>query len=224
MNTQQETFEASMRAFVDQLQTRIEPVVFQMPSQVVFMRASSVSRISCRDTISGSRPEEPYLVSSSGTSFGCGSLSLSIGTDLWNHPFWSQDRPRHKQPLSHRNTTHPPLQHKTTVIQLSIGPEYPGAEPDSPTTNQPSDNNSKAKAEKDSTITKKPPVTLETGTLAANTKRSFTPSSASASSKPTTATPAPSTPVLDRPDLQRLVVQCIQEAPRPSAGVKREAQ
>lgn len=35
-NTQQETFEASMRVFIDQLQTRIEPVVFQMPSQVVF--------------------------------------------------------------------------------------------------------------------------------------------------------------------------------------------
>jgi hypothetical protein len=35
-NTQQETFEASMRVFIDQLQTRIEPVVVQMPSQVVF--------------------------------------------------------------------------------------------------------------------------------------------------------------------------------------------
>ncbi|KAG9063258.1 hypothetical protein KI688_004862 [Linnemannia hyalina] len=35
-NTQQGTFEASMRVFIDQLQTRIEPVVFQMPSQVVF--------------------------------------------------------------------------------------------------------------------------------------------------------------------------------------------
>ncbi|KAG9063257.1 hypothetical protein KI688_004861 [Linnemannia hyalina] len=110
------------------------------------------------------------------------------------------------------------------------------------TTNQPSDNKSKAKAEKDSTITKKPrgtkgknglvrsmawyhsTVTLETGTLAANTKRVFTPSPTPVSSKPTTATPAPSTPVLDRPDLQRLVVECLQEAPRLSAGVKRETQ
>ncbi|KAF9129861.1 hypothetical protein BGX30_013727 [Mortierella sp. GBA39] len=254
-STQQETFKASMRAFIDQLQTRMEPVVFQMPSQVVFDACQQRSedlmqRYNLRKQTRGTISRR--------TSFECGSLSLSIGTELWNHPFRSQGRPRHKQPLSHRNTTHPPLQHnKTTVIQLSTGPEYPGTEPDSrskkepgkrqfvlkyceerptTTTNQPSDNKPKAKAEKNSTFTKKPPgtkgkkglvrsmawyhptVTLETGTLAANTKRVFTPSSAPASSKPTTATPAPSTPVLDRPDLQRLVVECLQEAPRLSAG------
>lgn len=125
-------------------------------------------------------------------------------------------------------------------------------EPPTTTTNQATDNKSKAKAKQDSTVTKKPPgtkgknglmrsmawyhptVTLETRTLAANTKRVFTPSSAPASSKPTavmpgstiptTATPAPSTPVLDRPDLQRLVMECLREAPHLSAGVKREAQ
>jgi len=35
-NTQEETFETSMRVFVDQLQTRIEPAVVQTSSQVVF--------------------------------------------------------------------------------------------------------------------------------------------------------------------------------------------
>ncbi|KAK3810547.1 MAG: hypothetical protein J3R72DRAFT_78830 [Linnemannia gamsii] len=35
-NTEQETFETSMRVFIDKLQTRIEPVVVQMPSQVAF--------------------------------------------------------------------------------------------------------------------------------------------------------------------------------------------
>ncbi|KAF8943807.1 hypothetical protein BGZ47_005026 [Haplosporangium gracile] len=47
---------------------------------------------------------------------------------------------------------------------------------------------------------------------------------------PATATPASSvtlassTTVLDRPDLQRLVVECLQEATHLAAGVKREAQ
>ncbi|KAK3813748.1 MAG: hypothetical protein J3R72DRAFT_462078 [Linnemannia gamsii] len=35
-NTEQETFETSMRLFIDELQTRIELVVVQMPSQVAF--------------------------------------------------------------------------------------------------------------------------------------------------------------------------------------------
>jgi hypothetical protein len=35
-NTYQETFETSMRVFIDQLQTRVEPVVIQTPSQIAF--------------------------------------------------------------------------------------------------------------------------------------------------------------------------------------------
>jgi hypothetical protein len=120
--------------------------------------------------------------------------------------------------------------------------EYPTT-----TTDPASSNKSNAKAKKDSTIAKKPrgtkgknglvrsmawhhpTVTLETGTLTANTKRIFTPSSAPAFNKPptampTTATPAPSSTVFDRPDLQRLVVDCLQEATHLAAGIKREGQ
>ncbi|KAF9904963.1 hypothetical protein EC991_002203, partial [Linnemannia zychae] len=119
-------------------------------------------------------------------------------------------------------------------------------------TDKASSNKPKAKKENDSTIAKRPrvtkgkqglvssmalhhtTVTLQTGTLLSNTKRVFTPSSAPTSIEPKTATLGPSmsvttTPalpktVLDRPDLQRLVVECLQEATHLAAGVKREAQ
>ncbi|KAF9119138.1 hypothetical protein BG015_006424, partial [Linnemannia schmuckeri] len=145
-----------------------------------------------------------------------------------------------------RKTVHdPPPKMKQFVLKYYK--EHPTT-----TTDQASSIKSKAKAEKDSTVAKKPPgtkgkkglvrsmawyhptVTLETGTLAANTKRVFIPSSVPASSKPatvmpgstmpTTTMPAPSTPALDRPDLQRLVMECLQEATHLAAGVKREAQ
>ncbi|KAF9904962.1 hypothetical protein EC991_002202 [Linnemannia zychae] len=83
--------------------------------------------ISCRDMITGSerkdiRPDLLYLRKR--TLFECGNLGLSIGTDLWDHPFWSQGRLYHMLPQFHTSMTHPRLEHnKTRAIHLSTGPE-----------------------------------------------------------------------------------------------------
>ncbi|KAF8906649.1 hypothetical protein BGZ58_006272, partial [Dissophora ornata] len=108
------------------------------------------------------------------------------------------------------------------------------AQPEAPN-NQTSTNKSKAKAKKAPTFTPKPLAdmdknglirsmawhhptsTLEVGTLSANTKRVFT-------GMPALTTLTSTTSALDRPDLQQQVMECIQEATRLAAGVKRKAQ
>ena len=100
---------------------------------------------------------------------------------------------------------------------------------------QTSTNKSKAKAEKAPTITQKPLAdmdkkglvcsmawhhptsTLDVGSLAANTKRVFT-------SMPESTTLISATSALDRTDFQQQVMECMQEATKLAAGVKRKAQ
>ncbi|KAG0287770.1 hypothetical protein BGZ98_004495, partial [Dissophora globulifera] len=168
-----------------------------------------------------------------------------------SHPPLNRTRiPRNRARFSFKERTRKKVHDPPPKMKQFYAKPYktPPEAPD----NQTSTSASKAKSEKDSTIIKKPlgtkgkngfvrsmawyhpTVTLETGTLHANTKRVFIPPSAPALIKPTTATPGPSMPVtatpapsttdLDRPALQRLVMECLQEAPHLAAGVKRKAQ
>ncbi|KAF9898752.1 hypothetical protein EC991_010433, partial [Linnemannia zychae] len=285
-NTQQETFKTSMRVFVDQLQTRLEPVVIQTPSQTIFDACqhryddlmqrydrwkqtqghTPRSPVSPQENIVRVRKprsfnryrtvESPILVSGSSLPHAApipyehDAPSAAAQQDQGHPPLNRTRIPRNRARYSFKERTRkivhdPPPKMKQYVLKYYK--EHPTT-----ITGQASSNKPKVKNDNDSTITKKPratkgkqglvrsmawhhpTVTLQTGTLLSNTKRIFTPLSAPTSIEPKPATLGPSMPVtttpalpktvLDRPDLQRLVVECLQEATHLAAGVKREAQ
>ncbi|KAF9125383.1 hypothetical protein BGW39_007435 [Mortierella sp. 14UC] len=247
-DTYQELFKDLMQRYSDRKQTRRTISRSPQDNIVRVRKPRSFNRYSTVESpilVSGSSPPPAAPVPQEQET-----LSATPQQDDGHPPLNRTRIPRNRTRFSFKERTRKTVHDPPPKMKQFVLKHYK----ESPTTvtNQTSDKKPKANAEKDSITTKKPPgtkgknglvrsmvwyhptVSLETGTLVANTKRVFTPSSAPASSKPatvmpglimpTTATLAPSTPFMDRPDLQRLVVECLQEAPQLAAGVKREAQ
>ncbi|KAF9109482.1 hypothetical protein BGX30_008397, partial [Mortierella sp. GBA39] len=158
------------------------------------------------------------------------------------HPALARTRiPRHRERFSFQERTRkklhapPPRMKQMTLKFYKQPPETSAKSPPKPKTNV---EKAPASAKKPLTEMKKvglvrslawrhPTVSLEVGTINANTKRVFLGGQTSTTPSPTTPgsiAPFPTTPTLSASDLQCSVVECLQECSRLAADKKREAQ